>query len=133
MKIVYQIMDAEAFRMIGDGNCLFRSFSYFLFNTQNFHFALRRNIKQDIFNNWERYSGFLNFNTDRWASHSSFEYRTYISQDGVYSGEPEIQSFVELVNVTVYIFMNDHPIPRIYSCQVEINYTCVGPVRCRAL
>ena len=32
----------KSIKIIGDGNCLFRCFSYFLYNSQNFHMKIKK-------------------------------------------------------------------------------------------
>ena len=46
-------------QIIGDGNCLFRCFSCFLYNSQNFHMKVRKNIVDNVFVNWENYKFYI--------------------------------------------------------------------------
>ena len=38
-------------KIYGDGNRLFRCFSYFLYKSQNFHMRVRHNIIQNVIEN----------------------------------------------------------------------------------
>ena len=43
----------KSIKIIGDDNCLFRCFSYFLYNSQNFHMKIRKIMVQNGANDWE--------------------------------------------------------------------------------
>ena len=40
-------------KIIGDGNCLFRCFSYFLHNDQKYYMKVRHSIVQNVAHDWE--------------------------------------------------------------------------------
>lgn len=84
---------------IGDGNCLFRCFSVFLYNNQNSHLIVRKEVVAHIVINWlikkdhiignEYYPNVLN----------EIDYQNYMCKNQVYGNEIEISSFAEKYNV----------------------------------
>ena len=94
-------------KIIGDGNCLFRCFSVFLYKTQNVHMKIRLSIVNNVINNWNTFRNFIIGNSYYRDITTSDNYNNYKSQKFVYGNEIEIQSFSDLHNVFVIVQTND--------------------------
>ena len=97
----------------GDGNCLFRCFSYFLYNSQNFHTRVRHSIIQNVIENWENYKLHIIGNEYYVKVINSNDYFELMSKNTIYGTEVEIQSFAEMYDVETKIYINNSNI--IYS------------------
>lgn len=94
--------------IIGDGNCLFRSLSYFIFNNQNEYKKLRYLIVKNVVQNWENYKHFIignnSFNS---TIKSKKDYYTLMSKDKQYGSYTEIVSFCEIFpDYTIIIYID---------------------------
>lgn len=91
-------------KILGDGNCLFRAFSYFLYNTQEKHRNVRLKIVSYILSNWDFYQPFIigdeSYNQILLNQNA---YKVYMSTDSKYGGEVEIQAFVNKYNIYVEV------------------------------
>ena len=84
-------------RIIPDGNCLFRSLLYFLYYTQEKHRQVRLKIISDVIKNWWYFQPFIIGDESHGISIIDQKmYKSHMSKDGVYGGEVEIQSFVQI-------------------------------------
>ena len=79
----------------GDGNCLFRCFSYFMHQSdEQYHLLIREMIVNYVENNTCRFISFnLNFE----------EYLSNMRQNGTYGDNIEIQAFSELFGINVHV------------------------------
>ena len=79
----------------GDGNCLFRCFSYFMHQSdEQYHLLIREMIVNYVENNTCRFFSFnLNFE----------EYLSNMRQNGTYGDNIEIQAFSELFGINVHV------------------------------
>ena len=95
--------------IIGDGNYLYRCFSFFVYNTQNYHHVLRAKIVSHIVNFWDQYKDFIigDLSDTIFISHSS-HYQNYMSQRGIYAGDAELTVFSEIYNVHVRVFIYNY-------------------------
>lgn len=95
----------------GDGNCLFRCFSYFLYNNQNYHRIIRLRIVEHIVDNWDKYKQLIIGNSDYIDDNNNNktvslvdEYKKLMSKDAFYGTSIEIKGFCEIYNVCVEVF-----------------------------
>lgn len=95
--------------IIGDGNCLYRCFSFYVYNTQMQHYLLRTKIVSHIVENWDRYKDFLIGDlSDVIQITNSQDYLNYMSQLGVYAGDAELNVFAELYDVQVIVYIYNY-------------------------
>ena len=94
-------------KIIGDGNCLFRCFSYFLYNNQNLHYKVRLNVVKYITNNWNTYQNFILGNQYYKNIINGNDYELLMSQNGIYGNEIEIKAFAEMYNIQVSVHSNN--------------------------
>ena len=97
----------KSIKIIGDGNCLFRCFSYFLYNSQNFHMKIRKSIVQNVANDWENKKLYIIGNEYYQTVLNSEDYIELMSKYGTYGTKMEIQSFAEIYNVDMKIYFNN--------------------------
>ena len=97
----------KSIKIIGDGNCLFRCFSYFLYNSQYFHMKIRKIIVQNVANDWENKKLYIIGNEYYQTVLNSEDYIELISKYGTYGIEIEIRSFAEIYNVDMKIYFNN--------------------------
>ncbi|OXU19584.1 hypothetical protein TSAR_013436, partial [Trichomalopsis sarcophagae] len=89
-------------KILGDGNCLFHCFSYFLFNTEENHIKIIAEIVNHVYENWEYFEPFIVGDeslqiTDR----RTFE--MHMSMNSTYGSGAEIIAFVRLYCVRISI------------------------------
>ena len=89
--------------ILGDGNCLFRCFSFFLYNTEKFHMQIRLNTVRYIVAHWDSYSSFIIGNTYYGNIFNSVDYEQYMSQISIYGSDVEIVCFSEIYNANVQV------------------------------
>lgn len=94
-------------KILGDGNCLFRCFSHFLYNHQNLHNEIRQNVIRNIFDQWDDYEPFVVGNSYYNNIITNDDYLQLMSSNGVYGTEIEIQSFAQLYNTYVVVHVNN--------------------------
>ena len=92
-------------KIIGDGNCLFRCFSYFLYNSKNFHMRVRNSVVQNVMVNWKNYKFHIVGSEYYDKVINSNDYFELMSKNTTYGSEVEIKSFVEVYNVETKIYM----------------------------
>ena len=86
-------------RIIPDGNCSFRSLSYFLYNTPEKHRQVILKIISNVIKNWSYFQPFIIGDESHGISIIDQKmYKSHMSQDGVYGEEVEVQSFVQIYN-----------------------------------
>ena len=93
--------------MIGDRNCLFRCFSYFLYNNQNLHYNVRLNTVKHITNNWNTYQNFILGNQYYKNIRIGNDYELLMSKNGIYGTEIEMKGFAEMYNIQIIIRLNN--------------------------
>lgn len=84
--------------ILGDGNCLFRCFSFVIYDNENQHRNIRLKIVDNVIKNWNFYKNFM---TDLKPE----EYEKKMSMNSVYGGETEIYSFHDLYSVNIIIYI----------------------------
>lgn len=103
-------------KIIADGNCLFRSFAYFLYKDQEKHRAVRLNIVSNTVNHWESYKNFLiGDESHTIVIRDKQTYENYMSLDRTYESEVEIKSFVDIYQIHVIIYRRNFPVPLHYG------------------
>lgn len=90
-------------RIVGDGNCLFRCFAYFIYNDQEKYRQIRLKIVKNVVKNWSMYAPFVIIDELSSEKVSKQDYRNYMSKNSIFGGEVEIVSFVNLFQVYVII------------------------------
>ena len=84
--------------MRGDGNCLFRAFSYILFGVQSYHVLVRDYIvgfmknRKDLFERVEA------------TPIGSYIAESHMSEVGTWGTELEILAFATMLNTTIYVY-----------------------------
>ena len=103
---VLEKSDVDIVEIKKDGNCLYRSFSYFLFGTQIYFQEIKKLIIDWIENNYEQFKNFFgddeknNINREQLANE---EYE-YTKQDNSWGGDLQINIFCILFNFDVAVF-----------------------------
>ena len=88
-------------KAVGDGNCLFRCFSHFLYNNQKYHRKIRLSIVENITEKWDNYKSFIIGSYNDILDGN--DYKRFMSKNCIYGGDIEIKSFSELYNVRVTV------------------------------
>lgn len=92
-------MSPRVISIYGDGNCLFRSISYCVYNNQERHREIRLNVVNRVVSEWNRYKNFIIGDTSYSLTiMSSSDYQRLMSRDGQYGGHVEIHCASELYN-----------------------------------
>lgn len=104
----YSKMTTKIIEVKGDGNCLFRCFSYFLCKTESFHKGIWGNIIENVINNWDHYKNFIKGNNYYSTVKNKNDYFKKMSVLGIYGSDIEIMSFVEIYKVYVKIFTENY-------------------------
>ncbi|OXU32181.1 hypothetical protein TSAR_007975 [Trichomalopsis sarcophagae] len=111
-------------KILGDGNCLFRYFSYFLYNDDNLHHYIRMNVVNHVFKNCEYFGRFVLNDPNNPEILDKNSYKFYMSQNGIYGGEVELISFSQIYPILIVIYTDNFP-PIYYSrdlnTQFELN------------
>ena len=81
--------------MPGDGNCLFNSLSYLIFETSDYNGIIRQKICD--------YMTRTNYNDDVDFKECE-EKMAEIRKDGKYGSGIEVKAFCELCNIRIYIY-----------------------------
>ena len=89
-------------KIVGDGNCLFRSVALGHYGTSDelTTYNLRFKTITEIYNNWDIYS------VSAKAAHNvetREEYITYIGASGVWGDEPEIKAMTEALHISIQV------------------------------
>ena len=93
-------MREPKYKIIGDGNCLFRSCSLFIYNTQNYHLIVRSSIVDYIVTNWDNEYEFLIIGNEFHKNNTSpIKYYHFMIKDGIYGTDLELSAFSKLYNV----------------------------------
>lgn len=93
--------------IVADGNCLFRSFSLFLFDHQSLYSNVRRNVVNYIVNNWVEFNMHIVGNSDYFQVSSAESYFNFMNRSGIFGSEAEIFAFSRMCNVYVTVHCND--------------------------
>lgn len=118
-----QIIEKEKMqkiKIIGDGNCLFRNFSYAMFGTQKKHKIIRKEIVNFVVDNWSDYkdmcigmhSSFVS-ETGIFEFKSESDYFRFMSQSGRFRTDFEIIIFTILYGVRVAVFLEEYNIYKV--------------------
>lgn len=86
--------------MRGDGNCLFRAFSFIVFGVQTFHKCVREKLVSFMEDNKVLFTKVENTPMEQYLSISKMK------ELGTWGTEMEILAFSSLCNTTVYVFCN---------------------------
>lgn len=86
--------------MRGDGNCLFRAFSFIVFGVQTFHKCVREKLVSFMEDNKDLFTKVENTPMEQYLSISKMK------ELGTWGTEMEILAFSSLCNTTVYVFCN---------------------------
>lgn len=86
-------------KMVGDGNCFFRSISYFVFGRQSEHSYVRYRVVRYILENWERFKYFMDCDKQEYLKSMVF--------DGGFGGQPEMVAVSEVFNCQLRICFDD--------------------------
>lgn len=109
-------------RIISDGNCLFRCFSFCLFRTQTQYNVVKQAIIEYVSINWDIFKPFVtaeNVYSKQILTRNA--YLNYMSNDFTFGGEVEIQSFCELYpNIGILIYDDDF---RLHYNRFDMNST----------
>ena len=90
-------MGEPKYKIIGDGNCLFRSCSLFIYNTQNYHLIVRASIVDYIVINWDNEYEFLIIGNEFYKNIiSPITYYHVMIKDGIYVTDLELSAFSKL-------------------------------------
>lgn len=73
--------------IIPDGNCLFRCFSYFLYNNEHYFHNVREVIVNYVVEHWDVYQYFIIGKNYYPNISSKNDYRIYMIQNAVYGTE----------------------------------------------
>ena len=106
--------------IIGNGNCLFRCLSCFLYNKQNFNNIVRKHIVEYVVKNWENFKNFVigDMSYNRQINNVE-DYRNFILENGSYGADTEITAFVQLYNINILVYSFSEEEPRIFE-----NFLC---------
>lgn len=102
--------------ILGDGNCLFRCFSFFLYNNDIFYNRVRKIIVDYMSSHWNEFQDFTHLD--------KATYILNMSRDREYGTNLEIQAFVKLYDVNIKIICN-HNDNYYYFGRSESNYKLV--------
>ncbi|KJP87486.1 hypothetical protein AK88_02918 [Plasmodium fragile] len=89
-------VDCELIKVVGDGNCLFRSISYNLFNDQKYHMYVRKRCVEHMLNCKDEFSIYFEEGT-------FYEYTEKMSRDGYWGDELCIKATADAFDCVVYI------------------------------
>ena len=87
--------------ILGDGNCFFRSISFYLFNTQKEHLQVRKEIVEFISDNTHLFH-FLVINENE--NYTLVRHLESVRKPMVWASQVEIQAAVDLYGVPIYLF-----------------------------
>lgn len=90
----------EIIRIQGDGNCLFRSVSKFMFNTQENHLKIREESVALILRNWNEFENFQN------NSITKDQYGSAMLKLGTYGTHFECLAISEIYKINIYIYIS---------------------------
>ncbi len=91
----------------GDGNCLFRVVSLFLFGHQNNHIKLRQEAVSCIWSNWVNISPYIL--VDDHNLNTSERYLEYMNKDGVFGTSLEIMALAKPRKLRFHIYNEAYP------------------------
>ena len=115
--------------MRGDGNCLFRTFSYVLFGVQSYHNDVRNKVV-----------GFMKENKhllQTMEADPKYLKRSRMEHEGSWGTDTEIRTFATICNTTIFVYckhgMNDKnndnyvwlPYPPLHEGKNESNSKCI--------
>jgi len=96
----YILNHYKTVEMIGDGACLFRAFSYFVYNTQEYHYDIRNEIVKYMDKNFKDYPFFDYYDNPI----SKYEYIRKMYQETEFGGYYELLAFATLYKYRIEIF-----------------------------
>lgn len=97
--------------VIGDGSCLFRCLSYFIFSTQECHYIIRLIIVKFITDRWNNFKEFICGEGVYDIQISNEEdYYNHLSKQQIYGGQVEIAAFLHIFpNIKIVIHQDNRP------------------------
>ena len=85
--------------VVGDGNCLYRALSRFLYGTEDLHLRIRNDIYNDLLNRIDNLPD-ITMNIEN-GSMRIKEYINNIRAPGFFGGELEISTAIDLYNINI--------------------------------
>ena len=98
----YSVRDAKR-----DGNFLFRCFSYYLYETEELHLDVRRNIVKFTIENWDEEQELVKSTCVEKVYKNAEDYEKYMGANNQFGTDYEIGVFVRVYDVTVTVFRAD--------------------------
>ena len=110
-------MPFSKFKIVPDGNCLFRSVSKHLFKSQNKHFQLRNEAIKFINENWSHYKEYIANQTTK------DEYCKNMAKNGKYGGYFECHALSELykLNICIFNLNSENDVSKLKNPSTTIN------------
>lgn len=106
-----EINKMRKIRIGDDGNCLFCSFSFAMFGSEDRHEIVRKNITEFVADNWETHGELCNVVHSQLRHLTNYvhfetgnDYLTFMSREGEYGTEFEISIFSLLYGIRVEVF-----------------------------
>ena len=91
--------DINIVDVLGDGNCLYRTLSLFLYGTEDLHLRIRNEIYNTLLNRIDNLPD-ITMNTENGPMRFR-EYINNIQNPGFFGGELEISTAIELYNINI--------------------------------
>ena len=91
-------------KIVGDGNCLFRCFSYCLYGDQKFHSDVRKEIVDYVVDNWTAEVDMLRSTCEYNIYNDEMEYERIMGSEGTYGTDFELGIFAKLYGFPVAVY-----------------------------
>ena len=101
---VYVTIENQNFvlsRIIGDGNCLYRSIAHAIYGSQNYHDRVRQETMDYARVNWKRYKHLIQTYYPN-KSKSCDEYISYMRRSSIWGGHPEVAMAANFYEIPVH-------------------------------
>ncbi|XP_074033767.1 OTU domain-containing protein 5-like [Leptinotarsa decemlineata] len=92
-------------KMKGDGSCLFRAFSYILFENEEFAQVVRREVVNHVVDNWSRYEYFAAYSNGE-PFRNRVDYSFEMLRSNSYGTSCEITAAAFLYNWHIVVYRN---------------------------
>nr|WPR16589.1 MAG: RNA-dependent RNA polymerase [Beetle peribunya-like virus] len=102
----------------GDGNCAYRSLSYFLFGTEQYYKSVKALGILTVYTEFEKYKNMITVNHNILPNAS--EYLRYIQRPGVFGALPEIIAVLDYFERSIEVVM-DYTSPILIGSGLKIN------------
>ncbi len=110
--------------VIGDGNCLFRAISLFLYGHENCHGEIRKEVVKYTAEHWETLKSFIFIDDDNLKSKQN--YLKYMSTDGVFGTSLELHVISLIRRLQIFIFNRKKVNPKLKKIIFEDKATIIG-------